>query len=144
MNRIIALLLLTTLATGSGIVLADGRGHGGGRGGGHGADHGAHVGVRVGPVVPVPVIRPVVRARIAVAAPVAVVGGYYYYGYPYYYSPYYYPPAYPVDEAPPTYIEQSSEVRYYCADLRDYYPTVPTCPSPWMNVLPNSNGEYPR
>jgi hypothetical protein len=29
-----------------------------------------------------------------------------------------------------------SEVRYYCPDTREYYPTVEVCPSPWLKVVP--------
>jgi len=28
------------------------------------------------------------------------------------------------------------EVRHYCPDLREYYPAVETCPSPWLKVVP--------
>ena len=61
----------------------------------------------------------------------------------YYYPPYYYPPAYaasPAYEEPPVYIEQADEVRYYCPDYRDYYPNVPNCPSPWLQVVPGASG----
>ncbi|MGB5079467.1 MAG: hypothetical protein WBO23_01855, partial [Burkholderiales bacterium] len=50
------------------------------------------------------------------------------------------PPVYavpvPVYTEPPVYIEQSSQVYYYCPDYRDYYPNVATCPSAWLQVLP--------
>lgn len=40
----------------------------------------------------------------------------------------------------PVYVEQGSEVRYYCPDYRDYYPNVATCPSQWMQVIPGAVG----
>jgi hypothetical protein len=63
----------------------------------------------------------------------------------YYYPGYYYRRIYPVPaySEPPVYIEQASEVRYYCPDYRDYYPSVSSCPSPWLRVLPGASG-YPN
>ena len=162
----IAALVGLTLLAGTGAVLArDGGGHSGGshRGASHVGRPGAGVvvsapgaimrpgpvvGVRPGPVYgvhpPVVGVRPgpVVIGRppffhrypgggaVIVAAPV--------YAYPYY--PYYpYPPVYaaPVYTEPPTYIEQGPEVHYFCPDTRAYYPSVATCASPWMQVLPD-------
>ena len=48
-------------------------------------------------------------------------------------------PAYPPVPAP-VYVEQSSDLRYYCPDYRDYYPNVATCPSQWMQVIPGAVG----
>jgi hypothetical protein len=61
-------------------------------------------------------------------------------GYPYYApAPVYAPPAY-VEEPPATYIEQSpaapEQVYYYCPDSRAYYPSVTSCPSAWLKVVP--------
>ena len=28
------------------------------------------------------------------------------------------------------------KVRHYCPELREYYPAVETCPSPWLKVVP--------
>ena len=72
------------------------------------------------------------RKVITVAAP--------FYGYPYY--PYYpydaYPPVYPAPVySEPTYIEQDSDIHYFCPDYNDYYPTVATCPSAWIKVAPD-------
>ncbi len=63
-----------------------------------------------------------------------------FYGYPYY--PYYpydaYPPVYPAPVySEPTYIEQDSDIHYFCPDYNDYYPTVATCPSAWIKVAPD-------
>jgi hypothetical protein len=105
----------------------------------HGGDHGGRsfIGVRPGPVIlgrpPFFHRRPVVVSRtIVVGAPF------------FYYPPVYAAPVYPpVYQEPPAYIEQGPEVRYYCPDYRDYYPNVATCPSPWMQVLPDA-GSYPN
>ena len=51
-------------------------------------------------------------------------------------APFFYPVYTPVPV--PVYVEQSSEVRYYCPDYRDYYPNVATCPSQWMQVIPGA------
>lgn len=56
-------------------------------------------------------------------------------------APFFFPPQVYVAPAavytePPVYIEQASQVYYYCQDYRDYYPRVATCPSPWVQVLP--------
>jgi hypothetical protein len=61
------------------------------------------------------------------------------YPYPYYYPYPYVAPAYggsAYTEAP-TYIEQG-DIAYYCPDYQDYYPNVPSCPSPWMQVIPGA------
>jgi hypothetical protein len=60
-------------------------------------------------------------------------------GYPYYYYPpayYAAPPAYV--EEPVTYVEQPrpGQVFYFCPDSRAYYPSVTSCPSPWLKVVP--------
>ena len=136
MKRSIALLAGLALMAGAGAALAHG-GHGGGHGGGH-FSGGGHVGFHVtgtvhsGPrFVGHPHFFPrhtVFVGGVFVAAP-----------YPYYYYPpaYYPPPAY---EEPPTYVEQGDDVRYYCPDYRDYYPNVPNCPSPWLQVVPGAGG----
>jgi hypothetical protein len=50
------------------------------------------------------------------------------YYYPYTYDPYVYdPPTTYVAPAPPTYW-------YYCQSAGGYYPTVPACPEPWVQV----------
>jgi hypothetical protein len=43
-----------------------------------------------------------------------------------------------VDE-PPVYIEQFPPgYWYYCPSAREYYPSVPSCPEPWVRVAPQS------
>jgi hypothetical protein len=160
MKRSIALLLGLALLVGAGGVLArDGAGHSG-AGAGHsgsargGAVHfaGSHwaggrpvVGVHPAPVFgrPGPVIvgrpgfhgHPIVRSTIIIGAP--------FFFYPY---TYYAPPVYPaaVYSEPPAYVEQGASVLYYCPDYRDYYPNVASCPSPWMQVVPDGTGAYPN
>jgi hypothetical protein len=53
-------------------------------------------------------------------------------------APFFYPVYTPVPA--PVYVEQSSDLRYYCPDYRDYYPNVATCPSQWMQVIPGAVG----
>jgi hypothetical protein len=75
-----------------------------------------------------------------------VVGAPFFYYPPVYAVPVYPGPVYqeqPVYVEQPAYVEQGSEVRYYCPDYRDYYPNVSSCPSPWMQVLPDGSG-YPN
>jgi hypothetical protein len=50
----------------------------------------------------------------------------------------------PAYSQPPVYVDQQTypqqqaapQIRYYCADTRQYYPDVQTCASPWMKVVP--------
>jgi hypothetical protein len=82
--------------------------------------------------------RVIVGGAIVVAAPF-----FWYPPYPYPYYPYaYVPPAYggPAYTEVPTYIEQQGQVYYYCPDYQDYYPNVPNCPSPWVQVVPGASG----
>jgi hypothetical protein len=81
--------------------------------------------------------------RVIVGGGVVVAGPYFWYPpypYPYPYPGYAYEtPAYggPAYSSAPTYIEQGA-ISYYCPDYQDYYPNVPTCPSPWMQVIPEA------
>jgi len=59
-------------------------------------------------------------------------------GAPFFFPPPVYVAPAPVYTEPPVYIEQGSQVYYYCQDYRDYYPRVATCPSPWLQVLPEA------
>jgi hypothetical protein len=64
-------------------------------------------------------------------------GPYPYWSYPYWGYPY--PAPAPIVVQPPVYIEQPpSGVWYYCPSSRAYYPTVPTCPEPWVTVAPRA------
>jgi len=58
--------------------------------------------------------------------------GPWWWGYPPYYA---YPP--PVVASPQVYVQPQS-YWYYCPSARAYYPTAPTCPEPWIKVLPRS------
>lgn len=105
---------------------------------------GGHVVVRPG-IRPAPVViaRPAFpHHRVIVGG--AIVVGTPFFWYPPYPYPYYYPypyvaPAYggsAYTEAP-TYVEQG-DIAWYCPDYQDYYPNVPSCPSPWMQVIPGA------
>jgi len=161
MKRSIGILLGLALLAGAGLAHAgrSGGGHGGGghMGGGRpgmsgqaGGQHfaagqmhftGAHVGVRPG-IRPGPVIvgRPgFPHHRVIVGGAVVVAAPFFWYPpYPYPYYPYV-APAYGGSgyTQTPTYVEQG-DVRYYCPDYQDYYPNVPSCPSPWMQVIPEA------
>lgn len=66
------------------------------------------------------------------------IGGTVILGAPFFYPPPVYVAPAPVYVEPPAYVEQDSElIYYYCADSRAYYPSVATCPSPWVEVLPD-------
>jgi hypothetical protein len=74
-------------------------------------------------------------------------------GYPYgYYAPYpYYPPYYAAPsmsvQQPPVYIERDAVPSrtagywYYCESTGAYYPSVRTCPEPWVKVPPRPEAE---
>ncbi len=58
--------------------------------------------------------------------------------YPYWdYPDYTYSPP-PVAVQPPAYIQQQPVYWYYCPSARAYYPSVPTCPEPWVLVTPGT------
>ena len=59
--------------------------------------------------------------------------GPYYYGYP---PVYWHPPPVQVEVEPPVYIEapRPQSYWYYCAPSQAYYPHVPTCTEPWIQV----------
>ncbi|HET7201065.1 MAG TPA: hypothetical protein VFI80_09680 [Burkholderiales bacterium] len=166
MKRLIGILLGLALSANGGIVLArGGSGHGGGAGSGHfGGGHmavaggarfttgpahfttgpmhftGGRFGVRPGVGVrPAPVFvgRPHFFHHRVIVGSTVVVGAPFFF-----YPPPYYPPVYadPVYAEPPAYVEQGSDLRYYCPDYRDYYPNVQSCPSPWMEVVPGPGG----
>jgi hypothetical protein len=77
----------------------------------------------------------IVGGAVVVGAPI------FWYPPPYPYYPYV-PPAYGGDGyTTPTYVEQG-QIAYYCPDYQDYYPNVTSCPSEWMQVVPDT-GAYP-
>jgi len=138
MKRLFAILIGLAMLAGAGTVLAregvGGQGASGGRHAGgtfvgaHAGRHGGRPGVHHGhhnrPIV---VVRPgwwrwphhhQHSSTVVVTAP------------------FFYPVYTPVPT--PVYVEQSSEVRYYCPDYRDYYPNVATCPSQWLQVIPDT------
>jgi len=162
MKRSIGILLGLALLAGAGLAHAgrSGGGHGGGghaggrpaMGGQHfttgpthfttgnmhftGARTGVRPGIRPGPVIVgrpgFPHHRVIVGGAVVVAAPF-----FWYPPYPYPYYPYV-PPAYGGSYTQtPTYVEQG-DIAYYCPDYQDYYPNVPSCPSPWMQVVPGT------
>ena len=77
---------------------------------------------------------------------VGIGAPFYGYGYGYGYRPYYYPPAvvvapppvvYAAPPAPPpptSYIQQPQQYSYYCDSPQGYYPSVPSCSTPWREV----------
>jgi len=81
-------------------------------------------------------------ARVFVGVGIGVP--YYGYGYGYGYAPYYYPPAVvyapppvvyaPQPEPAPSYIAPPQQFSYYCDNPQGYYPSVPSCSTPWREV----------
>lgn len=93
--------------------------------------------------------------RVFVGVGVGPGWGYPYWGYPYYYYPppyYSYGPPSVIVQQPPTYVQQDvvpsapsqppgaeaspQAYWYYCASSQAYYPSVQTCPEPWVKVPP--------
>ncbi len=79
--------------------------------------------------------------------------------YPGYYGgvPYSYPYSYPstqviVERQPQVYVQRettaaapaSPDFWYYCPDSQTYYPYAQTCPSEWLQVVPQTNPQVPR
>jgi hypothetical protein len=67
-------------------------------------------------------------------------------------QPYFYAERYPstqviVERQPQVYVQrepvaavpQPSSYWYYCPDSKTYYPYAQTCPSPWMQVVPQAS-----
>jgi hypothetical protein len=100
-----------------------GGGHGGGGGwhggGWHGGWHGGW------------------RAPVVFAGPRFFVGPSFYYP-GYYPGPYAYaPPVVVAAPAPPVYTQSpQSQYWYYCQNPAGYYPSVPQCPTQWLQVAP--------
>jgi hypothetical protein len=126
----IRLLIGIVLVSASGIAAANRSSH---------AFHGSHGFARIGS--PGVFVRPRVFPRVVVrrafiGVPLFVA--------PVYAASYYPPPPY---YAAPAYVDQgyatpgygdpaAADIRYYCAEYRDYYPRVASCPSPWLKVMP--------
>jgi hypothetical protein len=143
------ILALSALTFGAPAIAWDGyRGHDYDRGHGYsygGYSHGGHYGSRssFGFYVGLPLFWPRVD-----------------YYRPYYSYPYPYPYSYPstqvmVERQPPVYVQRETPVAaapaasgfwYYCPDSQTYYPYAQTCPSPWLQVVPqtNANPQVPR
>lgn len=119
-----------------------GSGHGGWHGGRHGGWHGGWHGTYWGP-------------RIAIGVgPLGFGTGFWWggpgyrwgyaaapYPYPSYGYPYYAAPPAVVVQRPPVYIERPEPPQsywYYCPSAKGYYPAVPSCPEPWLKVLPDA------
>ena len=70
------------------------------------------------------------HGRVFIGPPIIFAPGYYPYGYSYPYgvSPYGY--SYP-------YSDDSSSYQWYCPNPAGYYPDVQSCPSGWLQVIPN-------
>jgi len=93
-------------------------------------------------VVGVAAIPQKADARVFVGVGIGVP----YYGYGYGYAPYYYPPAVvyapppvvyapqPAPEPAPSYIAPPQQFSYYCDNPQGYYPSVPSCSTPWREV----------
>lgn len=88
--------------------------------------------------------------RVFVGVGVGPYWGYPYWGYPYYYYPppyYAYGPPQVVVQQPQTYVQQDTVQSapqapppqaywYFCASSKAYYPSVQSCPEPWVKVPP--------
>jgi hypothetical protein len=105
--------------------------------GGHGGGHSPHGGAVGRPPVP---SAPRFEPRRDVHGHVFIGGGPLWWGPPYPYWVYpgwaYVPP--PVVLEPPAYVEPPAPpvYWYYCPSAGAYYPSVQTCPEPWVTVAP--------
>jgi hypothetical protein len=67
-----------------------------------------------------------------------IIGGPFFFGpvYPYYDAPYYaYAPPPVVVQTPPVYVQPPPQSYwYFCPSFGAYYPTVRSCPEPWLPV----------
>ncbi len=102
-----------------------------------GAPHGSHGFVRTGAPVVVGHPHPhPPHSHVVVRRPI-IVAPYPYYVAPYYGGSYYSDPGYAYGSDYAASAQPAvSDVYYYCPDSRQYYPTVPSCPSPWLKVMP--------
>jgi hypothetical protein len=109
--------------------------HGGGYGGGYyrGGHGGGYGGYGRGWVAPRPIYAPPLAVypapRLVIAPP------------PVFIAPprVIYAPPPPIYYAPPVaQVAPQQQIFYYCADYREYYPRVESCPSNWLRVLPDN------
>ena len=49
-----------------------------------------------------------------------------------------------VQRETPTAASAASNYWYYCPDSRTYYPYAQSCPSPWLQVVPQTSPQVPR
>ncbi len=93
--------------------------------------------------------HPGVRTRVFVGVGPSFWWGPWYYPPPYWYYPpphYVYAPPAVIVQTPPVYVQQEAPPPppppapqaywYYCQSAQGYYPSVPTCPEPWVKVPP--------
>jgi len=143
MNKLlIGILALLTLTFGAPAMARDGH-YGRGYDRGHGYSHGGHYGShsRFGLYVGLPLLWP--------------RGAYY----PGYYPGYYGAAPYPytqviVERQPQVYVQREtttaaaapagSDFWFFCPDSQTYYPYAQTCPSPWLQVVPQTSPQAPR
>jgi hypothetical protein len=119
----LAMAAIASFAILGGVGAANAQMHGGFHGGGgfHGHD-GFHGGVHHGDAFH---DGHHFHGNVFFGAPVFLGPGYYPYAY-----------AYPYDYAYP-YADGSVTTYWYCRDPAGYYPGVQSCPSGWMQVIPN-------
>jgi len=87
------------------------------------------------------------RSSFNVVLGVPLYGPRYYSPYAYNYNGWYNQPPVIVQQVPVTYVQREappapapaqSEFWYYCPDTRTYYPYAQTCPSDWLQVVPQT------
>ena len=152
MNKLlVGILALLTLSFGAPAMARDGH-YGGDYGRGHGYSHGSysHGGYSHGGHY-----GSHSRFGLYIGLPLLWPRGAYYPGYygatPYAYS-YPYTTQVIVERQPQVYVQRettaaapaSSDFWYYCPDSQTYYPYAQTCPSPWLQVVPQTSPQAPR
>jgi hypothetical protein len=115
-------------ASGRGGAGGHGGGHGGRPGGGHGGFHGHGQGHGHG------------HGFRGGGGAFIGIGPWWWDPFWYYPSPYWYPPPSAVVDQSWGYVQRQPEPAYwyYCQSANAYYPSVPSCPEPWILVAPRS------
>ena len=115
-------------ASGRGGAGGHGGGHGGRPGGGHGGFHGHGQGHGHG------------HGFRGGGGAFIGIGPWWWNPFWYYPSPYWYPPPSAVVDQSWGYVQRQPEPAYwyYCQSANAYYPSVPSCPEPWILVAPRS------